>query len=47
MAELRRKVHSGKSDMRMIEMTSWLIEKTHGTPMPVGERPRNMEGQQA
>jgi hypothetical protein len=36
--------------MRMIEMTSWLIEKMHGTRdtrMPVGARPRNMKGQQA
>ncbi len=33
--------------MRMIEMTSWLIEKTHGTLMPVGVQPRNVKGQQA
>lgn len=36
--------------MRMIEMTSWLIEKTQdsrSTLMPVGAQPRNMKGQQA
>lgn len=33
--------------MRMIEMTSWLIEKTHGNLMPVDAQPRNMKGQLA
>lgn len=33
--------------MRMIEMTSWLIEKTNGTLMLVDAQPRNMKGQMA
>jgi len=40
-------MHSRKSDMRMIEMTSWLIEKAHGILVPVDTEPRNMKGQQA
>ena len=33
--------------MRMIEMTSRLIENTNGIPMPVDAQPRNMKGQLA
>ncbi|MBB4094762.1 hypothetical protein GGQ79_003297 [Ochrobactrum pecoris] len=33
--------------MRMIEMTSWLIENTHGISMPVDTQPRNMKRQMA
>ncbi len=33
--------------MQMIEMTSWLIKKMHGTLMSVDVQPRNMKGQLA
>ncbi|TWH03679.1 hypothetical protein L614_001100000220 [Ochrobactrum sp. J50] len=33
--------------MQMIEMTSWLIEKMHGTLMPVEVQPCKMKGQLA
>lgn len=33
--------------MRMIEMTSWLIEKTNGVQQPFDTQPRNMKGQLA